>query len=240
MQGLILHKGAQQIGRQDLLALPTPEATDTHKPIAHSRVISGLIEALTYRKLDVVREAYGITPDGMRMFAFLEVNVESGGLRLGIACRNANDKAFALGLVAGYRTFICDNLALRGEFQAITRKHSKALEAGLQDVLAVGVDRVQRQFEPMLAQVDAWRNHRLPDIRAREIIYDAFVYDRIDAPKHLMREVDRHYFAPEHEEFKPRTLYSLQNAFTSAFQKLEPIPMFRATTSAGEYFSAFQ
>ena len=28
----------------------------------------------------------------------------------------------------------------------------------------------------------------------------------------------------------------MQNAFTSAFQTLEPIPMFRATTSAGEYF----
>ncbi len=38
---------------------------------------------------------------------------------------------------------------------------------------------------------------------------------------------------------EPRTLNSLMNAFTSAFHKLDPIPMYRATTSAGEYFSAF-
>ena len=63
--------------------------------------------------------------------------------------------------------------------------------------------------------------------------------EAIDAPKHLMREVDRLYFDPQHEEFKPRTVYSMQNAFTSAFQKLEPIPMYRATTSAGGYFAAF-
>jgi hypothetical protein len=235
----MLHKGAEKLGRQDLLSLPLPEATETHKPIAHSRVVAGIIEALAFRKMEVVRDEYGISKDGLRMFGFLEVSLEKDGIRLGIACRNANDKAFALGLVAGYRTFCCDNLAFRGEFMAITRKHSKSLETGLQDVLAIGVDRVQRQFEPMLAQVDAWKNHSLSDIQAKELVYDAFVSERIDCPKHLMRDVDRLYFKPEHEEFRPRTVYSLQNAFTSAFQQLEPIPMYRATSSAGEYFAAF-
>lgn len=237
---LLLHKGAERIGRQDLLALPTPEGTETHKPIAHSRVVAGIIEALAFRKIDVVRDEYGVTTDGMRMFGFLELNIERDGIRLGIACRNANDKAFALGLVAGWRTFICDNLAMRGDFFAISRKHSKTLEAELQDVLAVGVDRVQRQFEPMLAQVDAWKNHSLADSQAKELIYDAFVRERIDAPKHLMRSVDDLYFNPKYDEFKPRNVYSLQNAFTSAFKDLDPIPMYRATTSAGEYFAAVQ
>ena len=36
--------------------------------------------------------------------------------------------------------------------------------------------------------------------------------------------VDSLYFNPKYDDFKPRTVYSLQNAFTSAFQKLEPIP----------------
>ena len=34
---------------------------------------------------------------------------------------------------------------------------------------------------------------------------------------------------PRHEEFQSRTLWSLSNAFTSAFKQLEPIPQFRAT-----------
>lgn len=240
MQGLMLHAGANKVGRQELLQLPTPDPTDTHKPIAHSRVVAGIVEALAYRKLDVVRDEYGVSKDGMRMFGFLEVSIERDGLRLGIACRNSNDKAFSLGIVAGYRTFVCDNLAFRGDFMAVTRKHSKSLEAELQDVLALGVDRVQRQFEPMLAQVDSWKNFQLTDGQAKEIVYDAFIRDKVDAPKHLMREVDSLYFNPRYEDFKPRTVYSMQNAFTSAFQQLDPIPMYRATSSAGEYFSAFQ
>jgi hypothetical protein len=34
---------------------------------------------------------------------------------------------------------------------------------------------------------------------------------------------------PQYEEFKARTLWSLSNAFTSAFKELEPIPQFKAT-----------
>jgi hypothetical protein len=34
---------------------------------------------------------------------------------------------------------------------------------------------------------------------------------------------------PQYDEFKARTLWSLSNAFTSAFKELEPIPQFKAT-----------
>jgi hypothetical protein len=43
------------------------------------------------------------------------------------------------------------------------------------------------------------------------------------------------YFEPKYEEFRPRTIWSLSNAFTSAFKELEPIPQFRATAKLGEF-----
>jgi hypothetical protein len=42
-------------------------------------------------------------------------------------------------------------------------------------------------------------------------------------------EVHRLYFAPQYSEFAARTMWSLSNAFTSAFTKLEPVPQFKAT-----------
>jgi hypothetical protein len=45
----------------------------------------------------------------------------------------------------------------------------------------------------------------------------------------LAKPVHDLYFSPKHEEFQPRTMWSLSNAFTSAFKQLEPIPQFRAT-----------
>ncbi len=36
--------------------------------------------------------------------------------------------------------------------------------------------------------------------------------------------------------FSPRTMWSLSNAFTSAFKELEPVPQFKATAKLGEDF----
>jgi hypothetical protein len=46
------------------------------------------------------------------------------------------------------------------------------------------------------------------------------------------------YFEPKYEEFRPRTIWSLSNAFTSAFKGLEPIPQFKATAKLGEFLEA--
>jgi hypothetical protein len=59
--------------------------------------------------------------------------------------------------------------------------------------------------------------------------------DELDAPKHLVRSVHELYFAPRHEDFQPRTMWSLSNAFTSAFKELEPISQFKATAKLGPY-----
>jgi len=46
------------------------------------------------------------------------------------------------------------------------------------------------------------------------------------------------YFQPKYGEFRPRTIWSLSNAFTSAFKELDPIPQFKATAKLGEFLEA--
>jgi hypothetical protein len=43
---------------------------------------------------------------------------------------------------------------------------------------------------------------------------------------------------PKYEEFRPRTIWSLSNAFTSAFKELAPIPQFKATAKFRELLEA--
>jgi len=87
-------------------------------------------------------------------------------------------------------------------------------------------------------QVEAWQRSELTDVTAKVVIYEAFVEGKLDAPKHLARAVHDLYFEPTYEEFRPRTIWSLSNAFTSAFKELEPIPQFRATAKLGEFLEA--
>jgi hypothetical protein len=59
------------------------------------------------------------------------------------------------------------------------------------------------------------------------------VEGQLEAPRHLARTVHDLYFEPKYEEFKTRTIWSLSNAFTSAFKKLDPVPQFKGYGQAG-------
>jgi hypothetical protein len=124
-------------------------------------------------------------------------------------------------------------MAFCGDFQPVLAKHTKSFN--LIDTLSVGVDRIQRNFEPMRRQVETWQQTQITDERAKLIFYRAFVEEKLDAPKSLLADVHRVYFEPEHPEFAARTMWSLSNAFTSAFKKLDPIPQFKATAKLGEF-----
>jgi hypothetical protein len=54
----------------------------------------------------------------------------------------------------------------------------------------------------------------------------------------LARTVHDLYFELKYEEFKPRTIWSLSNAFTSAFKALDPVPQFKAAAKLGEFLEA--
>lgn len=103
-----------------------------------------------------------------------------------------------------------------GAFTPVLAKHSKSFS--LIDCISVGVDRMQRNLDPMRKQVETWQKSELTDVTAKVVIYEAFVEGKLEAPKHLARTVHDLYFEPKYEEFRPRTIWSLSNAFTSAIQ----------------------
>jgi len=112
----------------------------------------------------------------------------------------------------GVRLFLIDDLRNGGNAFSLV------------DCISVGVDRMQGNFDPMRRQVEVWQRSELTDATAKVVIYEAFVEAKLEASKHLARAVHDLYFEPKYEEFRPRTIGSLANAFTSAVKELDPIP----------------
>src|SRR5437870_5918907 len=225
-----------KLTRQQLQLVPTPLGTATHRPVPHSEVVEALIETLGFRHIGVVKDEFAISKDGMKMFGVLDLDTGMHACRFSIGIRNAHDKSMRLAMTVGYRVFVCENMAFSGDFQPVLAKHSKNFS--LTSALSIGVDEMQRNFDGMRMQVEAWRESQLADVSAKLIIYRAFVESDLEVPKHLARPVHDLYFHPQHEEFQPRTLWSLSNAFTSAFKDLEPIPKFRATAKLAGFLEA--
>ena len=221
------------INREELALVPTPPATATHQPVPHHEIVQALVETLGFRHIGVVRDEYAVSLDGMKMFGVLDLETEMHEARFSIGLRNSHDKTMRLALTCGYRVFVCSNMAFSGDFTPVLAKHSKSF--ALVDSISIGVDRMQRNFEPMRKQVEAWRRTELTDVSAKMIIYEAFIQSELEVPKHLARRVHDNYFDPQYDEFRPRTMWSLSNAFTSALKQLDPVPQFRATAKLGEY-----
>ena len=83
--------------------------------------------------------------------------------------------------------------------------------------------------------METWQRSELTDVTAKVVIYEAFVEGKLEAPKHLALTVHGLVLRAEVRGFRPRTIWSLSNAFTSAFKKLDPIPQFKATAKLGEF-----
>ncbi len=215
--------------REELAKIPVPAATRTHQPVPHHQIVEALAETLSFRHIGVVNEEYAVSGDGMKMFGVLDLETQMEGCRFSIGIRNSHDKSLRLGLTAGLRVFVCSNMAFSGDFTPVLAKHSKSFN--LIDTLAVGVDRIQRNFEPMQRQVEGWRQTQISDAQAKLILYSAFVDGQLDAPRSLLNEVHRLYFEPEYEEFSARTMWSLSNALPAHSRNLSQFPSLRLPPS---------
>ena len=249
MDAPVLLSRTEKITREQLALVPSPPSTATHKVMPHHEVINALIDTLSLRHIAPVREEYAVSQDGMKMFGIMELDQTFYGgtvpaigepttysCRFALGIRNSHDKSMRLAMTVGYRVLVCDNMAFAGDFTPVLAKHSK--NVNLIHSLEIGVSAMQRNFEPMTQQVKRWRASQLTDVSAKLIIYEAFIEGDIDLPKHLAVPVHNLYFNPQHEEFAPRTMWSLSNAFTSALKQLDPVPQFRATAKLGPFLES--
>src|SRR5437773_11198362 len=98
---LIAHCGTRKLTRAELTAIPTPEGTSTHRPVPHHEIVGGLVETLSFRHIGVVRDAYAVSPDGMKMFGVLDLVTSFDACRLAIGVRISNDQTARLALTVG-------------------------------------------------------------------------------------------------------------------------------------------
>jgi hypothetical protein len=231
---LIAGNSTTLINRDALKHLPLPEETDTFKPIPHHQLVEQILQSLSYRRLSVVREEYAVSPDGMKLFGLIELDVEYAGVRFAVGLRNANDKSMRVGLVAGYRVIVCENKMLTGDFQPMLAKHSKNFN--LMDGLSVAVDRIQRNIGEVSDQIERKKVTLLSEDNARSLIYQGFLEQKF--PISLLRLVHKEYFIkPSFEEFVGSNLWALENAFTTTFKKLKPVQQFEAAARLGKFLT---
>ena len=214
---LVLHRGARRVSPEELQQYQAPPPEGRWFPLSHGRVLSVVSRTLTEAGYAIVKQQLGVMRDGSRFFATLDLaSPVAEGVSLAVGIRNSVDKSFPLGFCAGSRVFCCDNLAFRSEL-LVRRKHTIHGER----------DFTRRIFEAVASldgfrEQEAARTERLGRRELDEDLADALMLRAFERGIVGARELPRvlqQWRNPPFEEFRPRTAWSLLNAFTGAMKE---------------------
>ncbi len=213
MNQIMLHRGGWEATKADLASVAVPEPTDSYHPVPYSRFVEEMELHVPRFGLTIQSQQFALAREGNQMFGVLTCTNghNAGDYALAIGLRNSYDRSLSVGLVAGTRTFICDNLAFSGEVK-MNRKHTVHVFRDLPDLIY----RMLSQVSSMRARIDgeiaAMKVHELPPTHVHHLMVEAIRASVLPASR--LPKVIEAWDEPRHEEFAPRTAWSLFNAFT--------------------------
>ena len=170
-EAVLSHSASHLVTLDDLAAIPAGDRMGPHhRPVPHIELVSTVKQAFSRRGYAVAREQYSVSHENARLFGTLDLVPTTGaslveGLEGGMAVglRHANDQAFALGVIAGLRVFVCDNMAFSGGDRLLRRKHTTGLE--LVAEVERGLDGTFHSYRDLVQLVDQLRDTKLTDMR---------------------------------------------------------------------------
>lgn len=221
-RGMLLHCGAETVTREELFHVPTPLGTSTWYPLAHQTILGEVETQLLGSGFEITAETHALSHAGARYFGVLSVTLpmkRKQDYSWVVGIRNSHDQTYPAGLVAGTRVFVCDNLAFSGEVR-ISRKHTRYAMRDLRHLTARAVGQLGDRFHQLDQRVDAYKGKSINDPRAHDIVIRAVDCMAI-TPSQIPDVLDQ-WRHPAHEAFRPRSLWSLFNAFTEVHKTVNP------------------
>jgi hypothetical protein len=218
---LVLHCGGWEASRADLAAVPVPSETDSYVPVPYGRFVEEVELHVPRFGLTITEAHYALARDGMQMFGVLTCTngQNHADYALAIGLRNSYDRSLSVGLVAGSRVFCCDNLAFSGEVET-NRKHTINVFRDLPDLIYRMLSQVSSMRSRIHAEIAAMKGQELSPEMADHLMVEAVRRNVLPA-SNLPKVIDA-WERPAHEEFAPRTAWSLFNAFTEVSKSRSP------------------
>lgn len=127
--------GSRLVTLKELEAIPTPERTETWKPVPHivvPRLIDSMVDERSWSFVDPEnRYQFAVSKEGDKLFGVTKVvipGVDVGDeFQMAIGFRNSHDKTLALRIAVGASVFVCDNLIITGDMQ-VRRIHTGGID----------------------------------------------------------------------------------------------------------------
>ena len=205
-----------EISVADLAKVKTPHRTETYQPIPHADLVSIFREQMKNARLNIKQELHTTARFGQRYFGLFEIDMgKQGSSGTIVGLRNSHDKSFPAGLCAGNAPFVCSNLAFHNEV-TLHRRHTPNLLRDLPQIVSRAIGKLTDMWTRNEVRVAKYAETPLTDDQAGTLILRGYRAGAIG--KTMIADVLDQWEKPLHEEFAPRNLWSLHNAFTEVYK----------------------
>jgi len=215
MEPINLHSGGEMITYEALREVHTPDATSTHVPIPHHRVVDLARGTLSMYGHEVLEEHHAIDHEGMRYFGLLSLRSPYTGYTDTLALRNANDRAFPVGIGFGSRVFVCSNLAFIAD-HVIKRRHTANLKRDLPGIVGELIEPLTVIRENQAKTLQRYRHAMLTDQQADHAILSLYRAGVININR--VPDVMAQWHEPSFPDLEEPSAWRLFNAVTYALR----------------------
>ena len=206
------------VDRSALAKEPTPNPTQTWRPVPHIDVVDAVENAIANRGMTIESERFGLARDQQKMFGVITLAKQNNPeWTRCIGIRNSHDQSFAAGICCGVSVLVCSNLCFGGEF-VIKRRHTSGID--LFSMVEETMDAMADSYISFEERLLNLHDEPVDDDFARIFIVKAAEYGAI--PSCDILAVFHEYLEPRHNEFRERSMWSLMNAFTEIAHKYKP------------------
>jgi hypothetical protein len=222
MSQLMLHRGARVVERAELDLVEAPPPTSSWFPLRHGQVLSTVEETLGNAGFAITRSQFALSQDDARFFGTLDLATPIiDGVAMTVGVRNSTDKTFPIGLCAGNRVFVCDNLAFSAEIY-VAKKHTRFGELRFHEGIATAIGSLRQYQDVEARRIVDYRERKVDETEAAACLLHGFEQG-ILTTRTLPQAIEE-WRKPALEDFQPRTAWSLFNAFTSALKERQSNP----------------
>lgn len=214
---MMLHCGGQEVAREQVYHVATPEPEGKHFPIAHHLLLEEVERALSGVGYRVETQQHALAKDGARYFAIMALQAENSDYQTVFGLRNSHDKAYSASLVVGSRVFVCDNLAFSGDIR-IARKHTTHILRDLPILTQHAMGMLTHHIRNEEERFNVYKQTELAKSQAHDLMIE-MIRSRALPPTRV-NDVITEWHTPRHEEFATdgNTAWRLFNAVTESLK----------------------
>lgn len=239
---MILAKNEIAVTRKNLNLIKVPERDSKRwKGVQHGSLATTLVKRVEAAGLEVASENWYVNPKKSILWGAVdikpgkvapELNIgQEANFSLGV--RHGNMGEYAISFAVGARVGVCSNGMFAGDF-VMKKKHSPDLDLPM--MIDTAIERYIQQCEALESLINGWREVEINDRDASFIILQAHRQGHVNF--RYLEDVENNWTKPPHEEFAPRTAWSLYNAFTETAKILTPPRQMKLLTGLRRMFDA--